>query len=329
MDNLTHSATGLFLARTGLGRDVPHAAWILVLAANIPDLDVASAAGGPLVYLHYHRHLTHAIPLLPFMALLPVLLVRLAARKRLPWMRAYAISLVGAASHLALDLTNIYGIRLLLPFRPDWFRLDLTSVIDLWIWGAFLIALCGPVLARLVNSEIGVRRARPGRGFAILALLFLLAYTGTRAVLHSRATAVLDSRMYDGAAPLRVAALPSPINPWRWRGLVETREFYVAEDVNLLGEFDPSEGRRWYKPEESPARQAAARTPVFQEFLRFSQFPLWRVAPVWEPPDAVRVEAMDLRFGTPLSPGFVATAVVDSGGRALSAGFTFGSAGPK
>src|SRR5512141_2532080 len=117
MDNLTHTATGLFLARAGLGRGVPHATWILLLAANIPDIDVVCAAGGPLAYLNYHRHLTHAIPLLPVMALLPVLIVRLAARKRVPfgkgfpYLRAYAVSGAGVASHLALDFTNIYGIR--------------------------------------------------------------------------------------------------------------------------------------------------------------------------------------------------------------------------
>ena len=51
MDNLTHTAVGLFLNRAGLGRDVPHAGWILLLAANIPDIDIVSAAGGALSYL--------------------------------------------------------------------------------------------------------------------------------------------------------------------------------------------------------------------------------------------------------------------------------------
>jgi inner membrane protein len=236
MDNLTHTATGLFLARSGLGRDVPYAGWILVLAANIPDLDVISAAGGPLTYLSYHRHLTHSLPLMPVMALLAVLAVRAVVRKRLPWMRAYGIALVGVASHIALDLTNIYGIRLLLPFSGEWFRLDLTGVVDLWIWAVFLIALVGPVLARLVNSEIGARRGSPARGFAIFALLFLLFYNGTRSVLHARAVSILDARLYDGAAPLRLAALPSPANPLRWRGLVETPGFYAVHDVNLLGD---------------------------------------------------------------------------------------------
>jgi hypothetical protein len=100
-------------------------------------------------------------------------------------------------------------------------------------------------------------------------------------------------------------------------------------DVHLLQEFDPAEGRRFYKPAESPAFAAASATPVFQEFMRFSHFPLWRATPVWEPGPAVRVEAMDLRFGTPAAPAFVATAVVDPSGRPLRAWFAFGAAGPR
>ena len=329
MDNLTHSATGFFLGRTGLSRGVPHANWILLLAANAPDVDLVSGAGGALAYLNCHRHLTHAIPLAPLLALLPLLLVRVVSRRALPWGRAYLISLAGVGSHLALDFTNIYGVRLMLPFSARWFRLDQTGVVDLWIWSVCLLALVGPVLARLVNAEIGASRAAPGRGWAVFALLFLLFYNAGRGVLHERAEAVLDARLYDGAAPLRVAALPSAANPFLWRGLVETPDFYSLQEVNLLGEFDPAQGRRFYKPEAAPALSAAAGTRVFRDFLRFSQFPLWRVTPVWEPEPGTRVEAMDLRFGTPSAPAFVATAVVDARGEVRRAWFSFGEAAPR
>ena len=47
-------------------------------------------------------------------------------------------------------------------------------------------------------------------------------------------------------------------------------------------------------------------------------------------PDAdVTVEVMDLRFGTPLSPGFVATAVVNSRLQVVRTWFTFGAAKPR
>ena len=39
MDNITHSLTGLMLSRAGLNRISPEATWVLLLAANAPDID--------------------------------------------------------------------------------------------------------------------------------------------------------------------------------------------------------------------------------------------------------------------------------------------------
>jgi inner membrane protein len=332
MDTLTHTATGLFLSRVGLGRWTPRALPILLLAANAPDIDILSAAGGPLNYLHYHRHLTHSLVAMPVMALLAVLVVRVASRKPVHWLGAFFAALIGVASHLLLDFTNSYGLRLWLPFSGEWLRLDLTAVIDIWIWGALLLGIAGPFVARLVGSEVSsgtVREKNHGRGSAIFALAFLLLYNCGRGVLHARAVATLDSRLYGESIPLRVAALPDPANPWHWRGLVETSDSYEVEDLNLAGEFDPTRGMVFHKPDLNPALEAAHRTVAIQEFLRFSRFPLWRITPVSEPENGQRVEVLDMRFGTPLAPGFVASAVLDSQLHAIKTSFTFGAARPR
>src|SRR5436190_2135986 len=189
MDPLTHTATGLFLSRAGLRRWSPLATPILMLAANAPDADIVTAAGGSLSYLHYHRHLTHALLLAPVMALLPVVLVRLVARKPVQWLGAWAAALIAVGTHLLLDWTNVYGIRLLLPFSARWLRLDIASVIDPWIWTILFLGIAAPFLGRLVGSEIASGAHRPthyGRGAAWFSLLCLLAYDGGRAVLHQR-----------------------------------------------------------------------------------------------------------------------------------------------
>jgi inner membrane protein len=331
VDNLTHTAVGLFLSRAGLGRKVPHSTLILLLAANAPDIDVVSAAGGGISYINFHRHLTHALPLLPLMALLPVVLARLFSRGPFPWRRAWLIALAGVASHLALDLTNVYGVRLFAPFTFRWFEGDLFSVVDLWIWGVCLLAIVGTFVQRLVGAEIGgaARRTAPGRGFAIFALVFLALYGGAREILPLGALAVLAARLYEGEAPLRVAAFPQPANPFEWRGLVETGEFFGEHTVNLIGEFDPGAGHKYYKPAMDAAMAAARRTKIFQDYMGFTQYPLWRVTPVLEPQAGTRVELMDLRFGTPDRPGFVATAIIDEAGRPVRSWFSFGAARPR
>jgi inner membrane protein len=331
MDLLTHTATGLFLSRAGLSRLTPYAAPMLMLAALAPDIDIVSLAGGQLAYLHYHRHLTHSLAALPAMAILPVILVRLISRKPLPWLRAFGACLIAASSHLLLDYTNLYGVRLLLPFSSDWLRLDLTSIVDLWIWAVFLLALAAPFLSRLVGSEIrsaDIRSKTHGRGFAIFALLFLVLYGGGRSVLHARAVAALDSRVYRGAAPVRVAALPDPFSPLRWRGLVETGEFYAVTDLNLAREFDPGRAEIFRKPQAGPALAAAGRAPAIQEFLRFSQYPLWRVSPAPDIDNGWLVNVYDMRFGNPQDPGFVASATLDANFRVVRSAFQFGRVRP-
>ncbi|HJT87697.1 MAG TPA: metal-dependent hydrolase [Bryobacteraceae bacterium] len=331
MDPLTHTATGLFLSRAGLNRLTPRAAPILMLAANAPDIDILTTAGGPLNYLHYHRHLTHSLVALPVLAFLTVALVWAVSRGPVRWGGAWLAACIAVGSHLLLDLTNVYGIRLLLPFSGAWYRLDLNGLIDFWIWGAFLLGVAGPFLSRLVSSEISARKpvsATYGRGFAFFALGFLLLYDGGRALLHARAMETLDARLYQGAAPDRVVAIPG-MNPLLWRGLVETGRFYEVAPLDLTGAFDPDSGIIFDKASPDPAIAAARRNSAFRQFLTFSQFPLWRVTPLSEPQGARQVEIFDMRFGTPVQPGFMIRGVLDAGGKMIQTSFRFGRPSPR
>ncbi len=329
MDNITHTLTGLMLSRAGLNRISPEATWVLLLAANAPDIDVSSALGGSLTYLHYHRYLTHSLLLLPVMAAACVLAVRLLARRPIAWKQAYVVALIGVASHLLLDLTNVYGVRLLLPFSARWFRLDITNVIDLWIWGALLLAFLAPLLAKLVQSEMGGAQKRyPGRASAVAALAFLLLYDGSRFILHERAVATLESHVYGGSPPRRVAAVPGPFSLLRWRGVIETANSYRIQEVNLAEDFDAAGGREFFKAEGSAAIDVANRTEAFREFLRFSQYPLWQTS-AGEGENAVQVQAMDMRFADPSSPGFVVTVELDRQLQVRRAWFTFGDPRPR
>ncbi len=313
MDNITHTLTGLMLARAGLGRTTPRGgSLMMILAANAPDLDVFVGLPGGLAYIEYHRGYAHSLLLAPVMAVIPLLLARWIRGASINWL-SYLACLAGVLSHLALDLTNVYGVRLLLPFSSRWLHLDITNIVDPWILLIFLIAIAAPALSDLVNSEIRGRRAEgPKRAWAWVALVALLGYEGFRFAAHQRAIAVISAYSYGGDTTPRVWALPEGVNPLRWEGIVEAADSTLIVPVALSEDFDPGLGRIAYSAPDSPALDAARATAPFQAFARFNQVPFWRVTQM---DDLVRVDLIDLRFGTPWQPGFAAaTALVTPDG---------------
>jgi hypothetical protein len=121
-------------------------------------------------------------------------------------------------------------------------------------------------------------------------------------------------------------AAPDTLNPFLWRGVVETAGAYIVQELNLASP-DPAGTRAavFRKPDPDPALDIARRTPVFQEFLRFSQYPLWRVTSWPQLENGRLVELFDMRFGTPVSPGFMAKAIVDGHGQVVETDFRFGT----
>jgi inner membrane protein len=326
MDNITHTLVGVLLARTGLNRLTPRATLTLVLAANAPDADIVARAGGSLTYLQYHRGPTHALAALPVMALLTMLVVRLFWRRRdglFPWGRIYLLGLLAVATHPLLDYSNTYGVRLWLPFASTWPSADVFFIIDPWIWAVLGLCVIGPAFGRLINWEIG---AVPGTGrrAAFAGLLFLVLWWGVRGLFHQRAVAMLDAHLYgaedDRAAPLRVAAFPTPGRPWVWTGFVETRTYYQLIAVDVFGALDPAAGRLYYKPEASPALEAALRTPTG---AAFSQFARYRFARVEEQEHGYRVLLTDLRFMADRPNAFVCSIELDEKLRVVGEGFRF------
>jgi len=317
MDNLTHTLIGLSLSRAGLNRYYARATPLLLVAANAPDFDVITAVRGGFFYFTCHRGYTHSLAGAPVLALALALVFCAADRSLRKLPAAFALALAGVASHLLLDWTNAYGVRFLMPFSVHWFSLDLATLIDVWIWAAVILATVAPFVGRLVSSEVGARSGT-GRGWAVFALLFVPLYDAGRAVLHQRAIVTLESRDYDGAAPLKVGAFPTAANPFEWIGIVESSQRARRYRFNLLGgNFDPDSGATFQKPEASLAIQAAARTPQFRAFLGFSKFPFWSAIPVTVPESATKVTAWDLRYG------FSITTIVDAANRPGEVKFSF------
>jgi inner membrane protein len=258
------------------------------------------------------------------MAAACVLAVAAIYRQKLPWLRAWLLCCLGVGSHLLLDWTNSYGVRLLIPFSSQWFHLDLNGLYDETVLTVLVLAAVWPLFSRLVTSEMGVRAAA-GRGNAVFALTFFVLFDAGRAILHQRALAQLEARLYDGMPPVSAAALPE-FNPLRWRGIVETTGTYLLMPVDVLRQLDTESRTVFYKPAVTNFLQNAKAAEPFRYFLYFARFPVWSEEPViLQRGPGRRVELTDLRFGTPHAGGFHSVALENGSGQILESWFTYGS----
>lgn len=339
MDNLTHTLTGVVLARAGFQRVTPRATLALVLAVNAPDIDIVSSWQGSLAYLHYHRGPTHSLAALPVLAALVTGLVWLLERskaEKFRWRGAYLAALAGAASHVLMDATNTYGVRLFWPFSGQWYSWDIEFIVDVWLLAMLAACLAGSAFGRMISGEIGAQVGK-GTGAALLGLALMGAWWGARDLLHRRAVAMLDVRLYgaspeaapdssgtvravEGLPPLRTAAFATALNPFVWRGFVETDGFYEMVDVDVRLPFDPTAGRIYYKPERTPALEAALETRTARLYSAFARY---RYASVERREDGYRVFLTDFRFNQGHPGAFTCTIDLDQNLRVTREAFRF------
>jgi inner membrane protein len=319
LDPLTHFLTGACLGRAGFNRKTALATVTMVLAAEAADIDVLWALKSSTAGLQHHRGITHGFVGVPFVAAAVLLLVylchRLKRRLRPPrarspeaspllpirWGFLYFCAVVAALSHLLLDYTTAYGIRLFEPFDFRWYSWDLVSIIDPVILLVLIVGLVLPSLAGLINEEIGARSKGPkGRAGAIFALVCLVVVWGFRDYQHRRAVTAMNSFLYHGATPLRLAAYPYMINPFSWHGVVETPDFFETVPVNTLGPLvDDSHGQVYFKPPETDASRAAKSSYLGRVYLDWAVFPVAEVQTFQGRNSGYLAEFKDLRYTFP------------------------------
>ena len=305
MEPLTHFLTGACLSRAGLNRKTGLATLTLVLASEMPDVDIVSAFGGSVSYFQHHRGITHTLLGAPFVAAGTLALVYgiyrlLLARGRKPklppsWLRLYLYAVFAVLIHIFLDFTNSYGVRPFAPFSWRWYSWDILFILDPVLLGILLLAVFAPALFGLISEEIGERKSPRGRGAAIFALVFLAAVIYFRDFEHRRALNLLEQRTYGDEEPLRVSAYGTVLNPFEWQGVVETRTSLRLMPVNPhAGEIDDESARIWPKPEETAVTHAAKESRLGRVYLDWAQYP--RVEADRLPDENWEVEFTDLRF---------------------------------
>ena len=282
--------TGAAMARAGFNRKTAFATTTMVLAAEAADVDVLWEFKGSIAALQHHRGITHSFVGAPFIAAAVLLLVyglhrirgnvRRKGKPRLRprWGFLYLCALIAALSHLWLDYTTAYGIRLFEPFNFRWYSWDLVYIVEPLMLVALIAGLTLPSLFGMINQEIGARNTgAAGRGWAVFALVCLALIWGVRGYEHHRAVTAMNSFLYHEAVPVRAAAYPYVVNPFRWHGVVETANFFETVPVNSLApDIDLTSGIVFYKPIETPAMKAAKRSYFGRVYLDWAAFPFLR-----------------------------------------------------
>jgi inner membrane protein len=236
------------------------------------------------------------------------------------WPLLYGFVLLALLSHLLLDWTNNYGIRPFFPFNPRWYADSIVFIFEPILFAVLLIGLTAPALFGLIAGEVGARR-QPfrGRGWAVFALVAMLALWTWRQIEHDRAIQLASNATYGPAetpAPilpsdvLRVTVSPYPFDPYRWHAVIEAPDFYqiaTADTLHHSLDTDPSEDI-FYKPPTTMSTLIAKRTWLGEVYLDWSSWPLitdtGRVSSipvplatsVATPPGTTAVTFRDLRF---------------------------------
>ena len=321
------------LARTPLGRAGRGTTAALIIASNIPDIDIVAAARDRVAYLAWHRGPTHGPLGLVGLGLATAGIVSIG-RRMLDTHRSggepaqslnasfgmlASISMIGVLLHILMDLPTSYGTRLLSPFDWRWFAVDWLPIIDIYLWVMLGIGL---VFAELSKAS--------RRRIAAIVLMFMAANYGVRAMAHRQALAlaprlfgphlpapcdpqtarasVIDDwprpRVEPGKACLvEIAAVPTFVSPFRWRVIAHLSNAYELHEIDVLdSRFQrPADGAEafWrrsvrYPNVWTPPVAAAAATRTGRVFLGFARFPAARS--FVDPAGLATVRWNDVRF---------------------------------
>jgi inner membrane protein len=313
MDPLTHILANIAASRAGLNKLSRLATPMLIATSVAADLDWITALAGPRAFLQGHNTITDSLCGAAAIAILTALCFTIATRKhvstQIKFSRALTVCSIGATLHVLFDLTNSYGVKLFWPFIGKWCALDTISEFDVIILVILAAGILLPMLFRLVGEEIGAQRKTKGVFSAAFAIVLVFAYVGARYVLHERAVTLINSRLYEGAAPLSVGAFPDSPSPFRWAGIIITDARLLRAEVPvIIGTYDPFAAKPFYKPEESPALDAARASNTAALFLSFARFPR---ATVEHTDRGYHVEITDMRFEIGTPPGHSMAAVIE------------------
>ena len=272
MDPICHTLVGASLGATGLARKTRFGAATLLVAANLPDVDVITYGWGETAAYAFRRGVTHGLPALVVLPIVLAAVVTTIARIRpspareasFRWL--LALSAIGVWSHPSLDWLNTYGMRWLMPIVNRWFYIDVLFIVDWIVWLALIAGLVG---AWLLRRRPLVWFQRPATVALALVIAYILAnFTLTRLAIRTALVAAPED------PPRRLMASPVPLNPLRREIVLEYEDEYRFGTVH----FTPGPTFEQRAPQAiekgDPALLERAREQLEgRQFLSWARFP--------------------------------------------------------
>jgi inner membrane protein len=302
MDNVCHTLAGAALGRAGLARTTRYGMATLMVASNLPDVDVAVFFTDTLP-VSFRRGWTHGVLAQVTLPIVFAGVMWAIARTRAhppapgstrphppaPFRSLLLLSYIGVLSHVFMDFLNSYGVRLLMPFSGRWFYGDALYIVDPWL---YLVLGAGVWLASRAARAGRSEPTRPARRALMLAGVYMVAMLASN--LWARSV-VRDGLARAGRPPeTRFMVTPVVVNPFRREVLVDTGDRYEKGFVwfEPAPHFRPA-GYGVEKGFSHPEAAAALATPRARAFLGWSRFPFVVVDRTESPP---RVLLNDYRY---------------------------------
>ena len=280
MDNLCHTLAGVALGEAGLKQRTALGMGTLLIASNLPDIDVAVFATNTLA-MSFRRGWTHGVLAL---VVLPLALTgaSLDARGRPASPRAghrptcagcCCSPYLGTWLHVFMDFMNSYGVRLLMPFSDRWFYGDALYIVDPWLYlSARRRPWSVPAWRRIAaGRRRGARPARP-RDRRRLHRRSCSPRTCGRAARCGAASTRAGPPPTRGSWSRRCSPIRSAAKSWSTSASA-TRRACGSSRCRTSG----LPASAWTSTTADPAVALAARTPVVQAYLRWSRFPFFVV----------------------------------------------------
>ena len=303
MDNLCHTLTGAALAQAGLKRRTALGAATLIIAANLPDVDILSYFRGETFALGFRRGWTHGIlALLAWPWILAGVMLafdRIVTRRGARFQPLLLLAAVGILSHPLLDSLNTYGVRWLMPFSDRWFYGDTLFIVDVWVW---LLLTAGLVWSTRRERKGHTDWTRP----ATAALLAGTVYVAVMATVGRLAESQVRFELRgQGSSPREVLASPLPVTPLEREIVVAEPEGFRIGAIRLGGSFE--EQGRWPRlGDGGPVVDASAAMRDARTFLAWARYPTFLVD---RRGGVTIVHFIDLRYARAPGSGFGTLAV--------------------